>query len=337
MGTPLRRFVGYAESEGVPNIVVDGSPNRSTVLALTHWPGQPQPPGLGADLSAEMAFAYLDRPPDHPPATAVTNNHFDQDGLVAVFALVSPDEARRHRDLLVDVAAAGDFATYRHRAAARASMAIAAYADPGTSPIGDRLRPLDYPDQCRVLYEATVGLLVPMATDPDRFRDLWAAEDEALTASERAVATGEVAVTEHPEVDLAVVAIAPHLGQQRGHRFGHDVFDGVHPMALHNATACLRLLLVHGRRYRYVDRYETWVQLRSRRPRPRVDLRPLADRLTGLDDDGPWTAAGPSQLTPTLDSGDRSSLGADTVTRLVIDHLATAPPAWDPYRLAAPT
>ena len=60
------------------------------MLTLTHWPGYPQPEGFHFDLSAEMAFHYLDEPIDHPPADLVTNNHFDQDGLVGLHALIDP-------------------------------------------------------------------------------------------------------------------------------------------------------------------------------------------------------------------------------------------------------
>jgi len=101
------RYAGYPASAGEPNVVVDGSPNEGTVLTLTHWPGYPQPPGFEFDLSAEMAFHYLDRPIDHPPADVVTNNHFDQDGLVGLHALTKPALSLQHRLLLIDVAAAG--------------------------------------------------------------------------------------------------------------------------------------------------------------------------------------------------------------------------------------
>src|SRR5688500_15465949 len=122
---PLR-YLRYEATEDVPNVVVDGSPNRSTVLTLTHWPGIPTVPGVEADLSAEMAFRYLDRGADlHAGAEVVTTNHFDQDGLVGIFALVVPQRALAHRDLLIDVAAAGDFGTYRYRTAARISMTLA--------------------------------------------------------------------------------------------------------------------------------------------------------------------------------------------------------------------
>jgi hypothetical protein len=115
---PLR-FVPYDVLGGDPNVVVDGSATEGTVLTLSHWPQSAVPPGLEADLSAEMAFAYLGRGDLHGPAAVVSNNHFHQDGLVSVFALVQPDAALARRGLLVDLAAAGDFATYRDRTAAR--------------------------------------------------------------------------------------------------------------------------------------------------------------------------------------------------------------------------
>ena len=37
------RFVAEHEIAGIPNVVVDGSPNPDTVLTLSHWPGSPTP------------------------------------------------------------------------------------------------------------------------------------------------------------------------------------------------------------------------------------------------------------------------------------------------------
>jgi hypothetical protein len=103
-------------------------------------------------------------------------------------------------------------------------------------------------------------------------------------------------------------------------------------MALNNATGCFRLLIVHGRRYRFVDRYETWVQFRSKRPLPRVDMRPLAEKLTERERRSvSWTASAPGSLTPTMRVEDESSLDPLVVRDLVTEHLRQAPPAWDPY------
>ncbi|MBK9970649.1 MAG: hypothetical protein IPP16_07900 [Acidimicrobiaceae bacterium] len=76
------RFVPEHAIAGIPNVVVDGSPNADTVLTLSHWPGSPTPPELRDDLSAQIAFRALSEPERFAGVEAVTNNHFDQDGIV---------------------------------------------------------------------------------------------------------------------------------------------------------------------------------------------------------------------------------------------------------------
>ena len=88
------RYAPYDSTGSTPNVVVDGSPNAATVLCLTHWPEIPDVAGFADDLSAQMAFRYVDAGMDrHGDATVVTNNHFDQDGLVSIYALVEPEAA----------------------------------------------------------------------------------------------------------------------------------------------------------------------------------------------------------------------------------------------------
>ena len=328
--TPLQ-FAPYDQLAGRPNVIVDGSATEGTVLCLSHWPGTPTPPEFQADLSAQMAFRYLRRFDRHAGATLVSNNQFDQDGLVSVFALTDPAAALEHEDLLIDVAAAGDFGTYRIRDAARASMAISAYADPARSPVADALATVD--DPTGLLYTELLPRLVELGTEPARFESLWADEDAVLTASERCLAE-EVTVDEVPELDLAVFDVPADAPDAGGHRFGDKWSAGLHPMALNNATERLTLLVTRGRRHEVVCRYEGWIQLRSRPLRQRVDLGPLAVRLTELESGGAtWTAAGPGSLLAGLsvDGDTESSIDPARVRSLVEAHLATAPPAWDPY------
>ena len=324
------RYEAYGHTVDRPNVVVDGSPNAGTVVTLTHWPGYPSPPDTEADLSAQIAFRYLDRGADlHGDAELVTNNHFDQDGLVAVHALSRPEEALARRDLLEDLAAAGDFGTYRFREAARLSMAVHSYADPDRSP----LAPLPE-DSDELLYRELLGRLPELVDHPEKERALWEAEDAVLTESEAALASGAVTITEHPEVDLAVVDFAEPEPHWSGHRFSHQHFQDIHPMAVNNATDRFALLVVRGRRYRFTYRYETWVQYRSRRPKARVDLAPLADALTAAEPGGAtWFADPPGGLAPVLGlvDGDESGLDRADVLGRMTSHLATAPEAWDPY------
>jgi hypothetical protein len=323
------QYCDYNASRTKPNVVVDGSPNEQTVMTLTHWPGIAQPDWAKADLSAQMAFRFVERELT-VAADIVTNNHFDQDGLVSVLALVQPDAALVHESVLTDVAAAGDFATFRDRRAARASMVISAYADPQRSPIASQLTGT-YDDQCTRLYEELLERVLAIALDPDPYRDLWGEEDDHLTRSEAAIASGSIAVDERPELDLAVVSVGDAGLLGNAHRFAANEYGGVHPMAIHNATPCVRILQVCGQQYTYTDRYETWVQYRTRRLPRRVDLRPLAAELTASDDGVTWTASSPSGLTPQLTSNGESTLGPAGVIDRLTQHLVTSPPAWDPY------
>lgn len=333
------RFASYEDSAVVPNVVVDGAPNAGTVLVVSHWPGLPTPPGCGADTSAQMVFRYLDRGADlHGGAQVVTNNHFDQDGLAGIYALVHSEEAFQHRPLLEGLAAAGDFAIADDRHAARLSMAVAALSDPARSPLGRM--PKDDDDPGARLYTAALELLPGWLEDVDRCRPLWIDEDAELDAGLRMLASGRVSIEEDAELDLAVVHL-PGGGRSAGHRFTGRSFRGIHPMALHQATDRTSVLIVDRatRRHHLTCRYEGWVQFRSRTVRPRVDLRPLADDLTTAETRGAqWTATPPGDLTPelhtTTDSAP-SSLDATMLVGAVRDHLRHAEPAWDPYEVDA--
>src|SRR3954451_13843952 len=145
-------FVPYPDLGGTPNVIVDGSGTDSTVLTLSHWPGSSVPEALAADLSAEIVVNYLDHPELHVGADVVSNNHFDEDGLMGVYALVDPDIALTHRDLLVDVARAGDFGWSHVRDAARIAFTIGALLD---------ARPItgSYDDYCARQYQELLPLV----------------------------------------------------------------------------------------------------------------------------------------------------------------------------------
>lgn len=332
MGSWPLRFAPYHLLDGAANVIVDGSATVGTVLTLSHWPHSVVPSGLEADLSAEMAYRYLSHAYLHQPATVVSNNHFDQDGLVSVFALAQPDAALDRREFLVDVAAAGDFATFQNRDAARVSMAIAAFADPERSPLDHPSD--DYPTWCAHLYDELLPRLAELCDHPERSRRLWNEEDHTLTTSEAVIRSGAVEIEDVPSLDLAVLNVPADAPAAGGHRFGGQWIMGLHPMAVNNATARFALLVMRGASYEFTYRYESWVQYRSRRPHPRVDLRPLADNLNEHEtSEGRWVFEGVETLAPRLylAGADESSLSPVTFRQRVEAHLAAAPPAWDPY------
>jgi hypothetical protein len=97
------RYIPYQELKELPNIIVDGSGNQHSVLVLSHWPHSGTPQEFKDDLSAQIVFRYLDRPDLQVSVEAVSNNHFDQDGLISLYTIFNPEQAQGQRDLLIDI------------------------------------------------------------------------------------------------------------------------------------------------------------------------------------------------------------------------------------------
>ncbi len=329
------RFVPYHHLADEPNVVVDGAPGAATVLTLSHWPATPTPAELAADTSAEIVFRYLEEPHRWPSAEAVSNDHLDQDGVVSVFALVSPDRAVPRRRFLEEVASAGDFGVFSDPDAARVSFALATLADPERSPLGGASFPPSYSERCGGLYEEIVGRLPELMDDPERHRRLWADEEAALVATEREVADGRISLEEVPELDLVVVSVPGGEPSRPRSCVGGRPRSSWHPAAVSNRTPSLRVLAIEGRRYELIYRYESWVRYTSRLPAPRVDLEPLAVALDAEESAGArWCFDGVAAVVPSLrlSSDGESSIPPDRFISLVRSFLASAPPAWDPYR-----
>jgi hypothetical protein len=280
------KYVPYTQLSGSPNIIVDGAAQEDTVLTLSHWPGSRSPADLRADTSTEMVLNFLATPgavEEHAPGVrVVSNNHFDEDGLCSVWAMLHQESALERQTLLVDVATAGDFSTYRRPQAAKVVFTIRSYADPDTSPVYEKLRGDDGTGSAQ--YQALLPLLEDVLDDTDRYGPYWDEQWSAMLRSKTAMVMGQVELREIPHVDLAVAQTPERL----------------HPMVLYNSTERLRVLTaLPGGYYCLRYRYETWVQYASRRVMPRVDLVPLVPRLAELDrPDVTWTFDGNSTITP---------------------------------------
>ena len=327
-------FIPYEQLNGTPNIIVDGAACAGTLLTLSHWPHSRTPAELLRDTSTEIAFAYLDSPPHHVQAAAVSNNHFDEDGLVGIFTVLNPAAAQAHRELLIDVASAGDFAVYRSRDAARIAFTISTYGDSMASPFALDLFELPYAQMASNLYVRLLELLPRLITHLGDFESLWRDEDDRLAWSERLIEKGAIVIEEVPTLDLAVVRIPDDLPERTVHRFAQATLTDVHPYALHSRTKCSRMLLLRGKHVEFHYRYESWVQMASRRPPARVDLAALASELTTQETSGGrWTFDGVDKITPKLmiEGGAATALAPDAVRQMVESHLRNGAAAWNPY------
>lgn len=327
------RFVPYPEVGGRANIVVDGAPLASTVLTLSHWPNNATPDRFKRDTSTESALAYVERHDPRRVAGIVTNNHFDEDGLFSMYALLKPRRALRYRQLLADASHAGDFGTYRSRDGARLCFVVEAHADPELSPLPRATFRGGSAAQVAALYARMLPRLPHWLAELHAFRRYWRTQDEHLDASEALVASGQVVIEEVPELDLAIVRIPAQIPPRTAWRYLRREQMAIHPFAIHNATRCTRLVRIQGRCIEVQYRYESWVQILSRRPAMRVDLAPFCDWLNRRERHGTWT------WEDTLDLAPRLRMKASTPTSIppalflheLRRQLRVQPPVWDPY------
>ena len=328
------RYIPFHKLGNTPNIIVDGSSNENTLITLSHWPKSGTPKELKDDLSIQIVFKYLENLKFHVGTDVVSNNHFDEDGLVSIYALLNPEYALKHKSLFIDIGSAGDFGTFKTREAARIAFILSAYADPDLSPLDHSIFDKEYPETCGELYKTMLELLPDIINEPDRFHRFWQYEEELLSASETSIWTGKIKIEEFPNLDLAVVTLPEAMPERKVHRFTLERNAACHPMALHNATNCCRILLVQGHTYELQYRYESWVQYMSRKIMPRVDLTPLASELTGKENgNGTWKFDGANLITPKLhltNSIESKILPEEFVSK-VKSFLEVAKPVWDPF------
>lgn len=269
-----------------PNVIVDGSGNENTRLTLSHWPGNETPSQFKADLSAEIVFNFIDHGEIPSGVEAVSNNHFDEDGLISLYSILNPEAACENREFLIDVARAGDFSKFVDRDAARVSWVISAWTDPDRSPLNRTAFGGTHEQLAAILFEELLDRLSAIVNKIGYFETFWAEEDAYLDLSENSIESGLIEISEDKEADLAVVVIPNGGIHGQGRPPAHMtswISSMCHPMAIHNAIDSHRVLIMYNRHYSFYYRYETWVDYVSRNLAPRVDLADFAKRLNSME------------------------------------------------------
>lgn len=293
------RYVPFHKLGTTPNLIADGKPHEASALTLSHWPGSGTPPKYKDDLSAQIVFRYLDDPDVRllSSVDVVSNNHFDEDGLVSMYALINPELAMEERDVLIDIARAGDFGTFHDRDSARISFVLSAWANPELSPLNQGVFARPYPEVTAILYEELLMRLPKIIQKIDNLRRYWQDEDDFLTLTETAFENGTIKLQEYPDVDLAVVHIEDRrFPPVRREQSASWISSVLHPMAVHNMTDCMRILIIRENRYEFYFRYETWVDFVSRPLRPRLNMTEFARFLNSREKRTSWHFNGIDEL-----------------------------------------
>jgi hypothetical protein len=322
-------------------LVVDGV--AEGFRGLSHWPGQRTPPSLRHDLSTGIALAWARCTPAERlallgPAQEVANTHYDTDGVLSVFAVMRPYDALARSHALLAAAATGDFGTWNGEVALAVDLSIMALPRHPQSPVVATL-PDDATDAERweASYLWAVEHLPGLLDAPWTLSPLWAHQHQQVCEDVAAVEAREgVQVETFGELDLAAVRAERQLMA----------------IALHHAAGEHYRLLVStpadgGHHHRFCFRDESWFELVTISPAPRVPLdgamAELQRREEAAGGRARWWASGlgvpvvqlghcePDAakaagffLDPLDDPGTPSRLGPDEVRAVLTEALAAA-------------
>jgi hypothetical protein len=159
-------------------------------LDLSHWSGNKTPAHLKRDTSVEIALAFARERTSYDVEVA-TNNHFDTDGVLAIWILLRPELALAHEGLLVAAAEAGDFEEWpSDERGLWLDSAIASLSAGASDPIS---------------YDRVLSALDDLLPSIEKREDLWggayrsllSAGDDLARGAVRVERAGRIAVVTH--------------------------------------------------------------------------------------------------------------------------------------------
>ena len=216
------RFEFYTEAlDAVPKLSIDGTVDNA--IHFSHWQGNETPAEVKADTSTGIALNLVASPNKEALTKGielVTNNHFDTDGVLSVWTVLTGERALAHRDLLIAAAEAGDFSEHSSDDGVRVSIAIQGsdQASPNNddgSPLARLLAGEEVDDDARA-YELVLPEVERLLTNINDYESLWREGWESVAAAIESFEQGKSNVSEYSKVSL--ITLAPALFDGAGFR-----------------------------------------------------------------------------------------------------------------------
>src|SRR5256885_9787930 len=289
------RFEYYTEElADVPKLSVDGTVDNA--MHVSHWKGNQTPAGVKADTSTEITLNVV-AAPNRDELTQgidlVTNNHFDTDGVLSVWTMLTGERALELRDKLIPAAEAGDFCELSTEDAVRASIVIQG----SDSPIDDAGSPLaqqlanEPVDDDRRAYELVLPHVERVLTHTDEYESLWREAWNRIAVAVESFANGSSRVEEVSEAKLSIVTLAPEIFGPSGFQpaFHTAPFTAISHQA-HGELFLIATPLDEGWAYRIDYPYYSWAETIVRPAIRRRDLSALIDQLNKVENSssGSW-------------------------------------------------
>src|SRR2546426_6664754 len=182
------RFEFYHSGlDAVPKLSVDGTVSNS--IHFSHWEGNSTPAEVKADTSTEIALNLIASPNRNELTRGielVTNNHFDTDGVLSVWTVLTGARALELSDQLIPAAEAGDFSEFSNETGVRASIAIQGSDQPSPgeesgSPLACYLAGKNIDDDARA-YDLVLPEVERLLARVGDYEHLWRSAWEKIAA-----------------------------------------------------------------------------------------------------------------------------------------------------------
>jgi hypothetical protein len=284
------RFEYYhAGLEDAPKLSVDGLVPES--VHFSHWQGNETPVAVKADSSTEIALNVVASPARTELTRGidlVTNNHFDTDGVLSVWTMLTGERALDLRAALVAAAEAGDFYANTGAAAIRASLVLQGgdgfAPDAGVaSPLARHLAGGADVDEARA-YALVLPEVERVITRTNYYEHLWHDEWAKTEASLESFASGASRVEEDAGTGLSFVTLSRDLYGARGFSPARDAapYTAITEHA-RGRVYLIAIPLAGGWGYRVDYPYHSWAETVVRPSITRADFAPLVARLNELE------------------------------------------------------
>jgi hypothetical protein len=284
------RFEFYhAGLDNVPKLSVDGT--VANAVHFSHWQGNETPAEVKADTSTEIALNLV-ASPNHDKLTRgielVTNNHFDTDGVLSVWTVLTGERALSLRDRLIGAAESGDFSEFRNEDAVRASIVIQGsdQASPNNdsgSPLAAWLAGEEVDDDARS-YELVLPEVERVLTRIDDYEPLWRTAWGEIAKAFESFERGASTVEEYPDSGLSLITLAPEVFSSSG--FNPTRHAAPYTAISRYAKGKLFLIatpLQDSWAYRIDYPYYSWAETVVRPRIERRDLNPLITHLNQIE------------------------------------------------------
>jgi hypothetical protein len=284
------RFEYYHSGlDDVRKLSVDGTVSNS--IHFSHWQGNRTPLAVKADTSTEIALNLVGSPQREQLTEGVelvTNNHFDTDGVLSVWTIMTGERALELREKLIAAAEAGDFSEYSSKDGVCASIVIqgsdaAVPGEDAGSPLVRHLTNGAAIDEARS-YELVLPEVERVLTRTGDYEPLWRDVWQRIESALESFVRGESRVEEDFATGLSLITLAPGLyGSQGFSPTRHAApFTAISANA-HGQVFLIALPMMNGWGYRVDYPYYSWAETIARPPIKQRDFNALIARLDELE------------------------------------------------------